>query len=140
MKLIDVYASPEAARVLYELLAERNPEQNISHKAMPSFDEHCAFVASKPYQAWYLIVDDTDVASAPKVVGAIYLSKAREVGLFIFKRYQAMGYGKAALRRLNALHPGRLLANVAPGNGRSHRFFSDRGFKLVQVTYELSGQ
>ena len=67
MKLIDVYASPEAARVLYELLAERNPEQNISHKAMPSFDEHCAFVASKPYQAWYLIVDDTDVASAPKV-------------------------------------------------------------------------
>src|SRR5574341_2215465 len=124
MKLVDVYASPEAARVLYDLLAEREPHQNISHKALPSFDEHCAFVASRPYEAWYLIVDDAapdERALAP--VGAIYLSKQREVGLFVFKAHQARGYGRRALAELKLRHSGRLLANIAPDNERSQRFF-----------------
>ena len=34
---------------LYELLSERDPVANISHKQMPTYDEHIRFVTSKPY-------------------------------------------------------------------------------------------
>ena len=33
---------------LYELLKSRDPRTNISHKSMPSFEEHIKFVKSKP--------------------------------------------------------------------------------------------
>ena len=40
---------------LYKLLKDRDPKENISHKAMPSYKEHIKFVKSKPYQKWYII-------------------------------------------------------------------------------------
>ena len=76
-------------------------------------------------------------ARPPKTVGAIYLSKAREVGLFVFKAHLHQGYGKAALALIRAAHPGRMLANIAPGNAVSQRFFASQGAKLIQMTYEL---
>ena len=68
----------EDARVLYELLSERTPEQSISHKRMPPLAEHAAFVLDhmthQPhYQAWYTIHTD-------EVVGSIYLTHMREIG------------------------------------------------------------
>jgi hypothetical protein len=40
MKLIPISEHPDAARILYALLAERTPEQSISHKKMPTWEEH----------------------------------------------------------------------------------------------------
>ena len=137
MKLVDVYSAPDAPRVLYELLAEREPHQNISHKEMPPWDDHCAFVASRPYEAWYLIVDDAGAGErVPRTVGAIYLTKRREVGVFVFRTHQGNGYGARAISLLSQAHPGRLLANVAPGNVDSAGMFQRCGFRPLQVTYE----
>lgn len=139
MMLVDVYAAPEAARVLYDLLKEREPHQSISHKRMPDFDQHSKFVASRPYAAWYLIENAFDArVAAPVTVGAIYLTRQREVGLFIFRAHRGKGYGKKALAELRRLHPGKLLANIAPGNEGSQSFFSSLGFRHVQNTYELA--
>ena len=55
MKLVSVISEPNAAHVLYALLKERRPEENISHMAMPSWEQHRAFVEAEPYDAWYLI-------------------------------------------------------------------------------------
>ena len=55
MNLISIYERPDRALVLHQLLEEREPEANISHKAMPSWEEHVRFVESKPYEAWYFI-------------------------------------------------------------------------------------
>jgi len=128
MNLIDVYSS-DSAGILYQLLEERTPQQSISHKAMPTRREHENFIASKPYTAWYLIEVDGEI------VGATYLSKQREIGIFIFEAQRANGYGKKAVSLLMRKHPGKFLANIGPENGPSRSFFRKLGFELLQLTY-----
>ena len=48
--LVPVSEERNAATFLYDLLKERTPTVSISHKALPSFKEHCRFVASHPYR------------------------------------------------------------------------------------------
>ncbi len=137
IKLIDVYSGEskcivEAINLLYSLLSERKPHQSISHRCMPSFEEHWEFVLSRPYAQWYLI------ATPPLAVGAIYLTHQREIGVGVLKCHQGQGYGKAAVEALMAKHSGRFLANINPDNERSMRFFQGLGFEPIQVTLEKS--
>lgn len=131
MKLVDVYSKHAAPLVLFNLLAERTPEQSISHKRMPSVAEHLEFVGSRPYLAWYLIEVENES------VGACYLSKQREIGVAIFQRHAGHSYGTQAVQLLMQTHPGRFLANVAPQNLPSHHLFQKLGFQPLQITYEL---
>ena len=132
MNLVDVYNLPDAPSVLYRLLAERTPEVNISHQETPSWDEHCVFVASRPYAAWYLIENEGDL------VGAVYLTRKDEIGIFIFFDHQGCGHGRRAVLALMGHHPReRYLANINPANGRSIAFFYSLGFRHIQKeTYE----
>jgi RimJ/RimL family protein N-acetyltransferase len=135
VNLVDIYALPDmekAYRALFDLLSERTIDQNISHKKMPTWDEHLAFVRSRPYAAWYLIEDEQG-----EIAGAVYLSHAREVGLFIFRRFWGKKIGVEAMKKLREAHPGRLLANINPANTNSIRFFTELGFVHIQNTYEL---
>ena len=131
MNLIDVYTRPDRHDLLYWLLAERGEEVNISHKKMPSEREHIAFVESKPYEAWYFICD-------PEPVGACYLSRQNEIGVFVFSAHQKKGYARAAIKAIIDRHgPGRYLANVSPRNEASRFLFSGLGFRMIQNTYEM---
>ncbi len=76
---------------LYNLLKERNPQSNISHKKMPSYNQHIKFVNSHPYTKWY-IIEKGDVE-----VGSVYLSKQNEIGIFLKKKFQNQGIGDEAL-------------------------------------------
>ena len=117
---------------LYQLLAERPAVACISHRKMPTLDEHIAFVQSEPYLAWYMIED------GQRYAGAVYLTHAREIGIGILEKYQRQGLGLAAVRELMRRHPGdRFLANIAPSNERSRRLFEKLGATLIQTTYEL---
>jgi RimJ/RimL family protein N-acetyltransferase len=135
IRFADVHTDPDSYRVLYELLKERTKEQSISHKRMPTMAEHLAFVRSRPYAAWYLIIWDTPIP--PHYVGSIYLTHAREVGIALFRVYIGHGYGSAALNRLREQHPGRVLAHVSPQNKQSQAFFTKHGGKIIQNTFEL---
>ena len=127
-----MYRIENSEKLLYDLLSEREPHVNISHQEMPTWEEHCAFVASHPYKEWNIIVSDTN-----KLVGACYLSRMNEIGVFIFKAHQGKGYGTFAIDAMRIRHPGeRILANVAPSNDASHKLFKKLGFRLIQVTYE----
>ncbi len=130
MRLIDIYTEGESVDLLWKLLAEREPHQSISHKKMPTPAEHHAFVESRPYLHWYLI-------DAGDFVGAVYLSKQREIGVGVLRRYRGNGYGRNAILALMEKHPGPFLANVNPVNGDSIRLFAGLGFKLLQQTYAL---
>jgi len=131
MRLTSIYERPDRAQILFQLLEEREPDQNISHKAMPTWKEHLSFVESKPYKAWYFIEDEG-------IVGACYLSKQDEIGIFVFKAHQGKNYGPLAVKAIMHEHgKRRYLANIAPGNERSRRIFRDLGFKHIQCTYEL---
>jgi RimJ/RimL family protein N-acetyltransferase len=131
VKLVDVYEAPAAPELLYRLMEERTPEINISHRALPDRESHLAFIASRPYDAWYLI----EAEGEP--VGAIYLSKAGEIGVFILADRRGHGYGRRAIAMLMERHPReRFLANINPANTRSIAFFESLGFRHIQNTYE----
>jgi len=120
-------------RFLYNLLMERDSRQNISHKKMPTYDQHVSFASSKPYSKWYVILCGVNK------VGSIYLTSQNEIGIFIKKSFQGKQLGNIALHKLIQKNPKkRYLANVNPQNKKSMRFFKDNGFKLIQYTFELS--
>ncbi len=117
---------------LYNLLKERDPRANISHKKMPTFKQHEKFVTSKPYSKWYIIV------TSEENVGSVYLTKENEIGIFLKKNIQGKGIGVKALNLVTEKNPSaRYLANINPKNKKSIQFFKNNGFKLIQHTYEL---
>ena len=132
VRLTDVYETHLAEKVLFDLLKERKPEQNISHKKMPSFAEHSEFVGSRPYSAWYLIQKDENY------VGAVYLTRDDEIGVFIFKEHQGQGRGPWAVEQIMNYHPReRFLANINPRNKASKKMFGKLGFTHTQETMEI---
>lgn len=131
LKLVPVSGSNICCKLLYDLLKERAPEQSISHMEMPSLDQHWDFVRNHPYAAWYEVrLDDF-------IVGAIYLTKQKEIGISIFRDYQHKGYGARAVRMLMEMHKGPFLANINPANEASAHMFRKIGFGLIQHTYRL---
>ena len=119
--LRDIYACPEGKKVAYNLLCERPDYANISHESA-SFAEHVAFMDSKPYSGWHLIYNGFPV-------GAIYLTDADEVGVFVFKKYQRKGYASWAIKKLMKLHPReQYFANINPLNAPSIVLFERLGF------------
>jgi RimJ/RimL family protein N-acetyltransferase len=141
LRLLNAYENREAEAILWRLLEEREPHQNISHRRMPTPEEHRAFIASRPYAAWYLIEVVTDcvdtVALITEIAGAVYLTRDNEIGVGILKRFRGFGYGREAVRALMAKHPnGRFLANINPANESSRAMFESLGFRHIQNTYE----
>ena len=117
---------------LHELLKNKDPNASISHKKMPSYDEHVEFVMSKPYTNWYIIECDK------KNVGSTYLSKRDEIGISINEGYEFDQIAKTALKLLIKLNPRkRYLANVSPKDIRLQEFFLKSGFTGFEYVYEI---
>lgn len=145
LNLIDVYKAVAADQVLYELLRERSteddPNVNISHRKLPTRDEHLKFFDSKPYRRWYLIY----VGRTP--VGTAYLTKRNEIGIMLFRAHRRKGYGTQAVATLIDKHKpmkaipgvrsGSFLANINPKNEASIRLFEGMGFTHLSNTYEF---
>jgi RimJ/RimL family protein N-acetyltransferase len=147
VKLIPIAEYPDAARILYQLLEERPDYANISHRRMPTWDEHMDHVSfnSTPFsfirkggkfllshRDWCLAVVD----GVP--VGAVYLSAMDELGPGILKAHQSKGYGEAACRAMMAKHgPRRYCWNVNPRNAASIALAEKLGFRTIQHTMAL---
>ena len=138
--LCPVVKYPDARKILFDLLKERTRRQSISHKYMPTWEQHNKFCDRPGYRSWYIIADGT----VP--VGSVYLTMRNEVGLAVFKKYRGRGYGREAFRLLKNVWSRLLfnrpsdtakafLANINPQNKESIRFFEKLGFRLLQVTY-----
>lgn len=119
---------------LYQLLAERQSYESISHSGMPTFNQHVDFIQRRPYKFWGFVVQGEG-----NVVGSVYLTFSNEIGIAIFNRYRRLGYGRAAIRKLIAMHPNEsyFLANINPTNAKSILLFKDLGFGIIQETYKL---
>ena len=113
---------------LYDLLKQRDPRVNISHKKMPTYNEHIKFVISKPYSKWYIIQSNNES------IGSIYLSKQNEIGIFLLNNMQGKGIGQQVLKLIMKKHPRfRYLANINPMNKNSIEFFTKNGFRSNTV-------
>jgi RimJ/RimL family protein N-acetyltransferase len=153
VKLIPISEHQDAARILYQLLEERPAYANISHKAMPTWDEHLTFIGQKPgswgsgrahpYQVWHLVEEWCCLENSCEhiIVGSVYLSHANEIGVSIFRKYQGGGLGSRAVKLLMKEHGDRrYLANVAPANDPSRKMFEKLGFKTIQHTFALEAE
>ena len=59
MMLVSVYKADnyeKAVRMLYRILKQRPLEHGISHRKMPTWEEHWKFVARRPFRHWLIIV------------------------------------------------------------------------------------
>lgn len=149
MNLISVYSRDlDATKLLYEMLRERSTEEdayvNISHRALPTWKEHVAFVRSKPFRAWYII----RIGTAEAIGGNCYLTWQNEVGIILVRAWRGLGFGPVAvklmlerhkpLKAIPAKRRGHFIANINPANDRSVRMFESLGFHHLSNTYELA--
>ena len=98
-------------KFLYQLLSERKSIQNISHKKMPTYDEHIEFVNSNPYSKWYIIEIDNEK------VGSIYLTKQNEIGVHIFQKFEEIKTYQNVVKEFISKYPeNQFLINISPKN------------------------
>ena len=125
---------------LWQLLGERKRSESISHRKMPTYQEHVMFVRHSPneYEWWFIIEDE----GFP--VGAIYLTYRSEIGVQIALKHRRKGYAREAIQRLiemtsiiknqDPFARTQYLANINPDNGASIALFTELGFQTVQMT------
>ena len=117
---------------LYELLAQRDTIENISHKHMPTKKQHEKFVMSNPYSKWYIIYFND------QRVGSIYLTKINEIGIHLISEYDISRLKNKAIKILMDKSPRkRYLVNLNPHNSNAINFFKRKKFRVIQYTYEL---
>ena len=132
IKLIQIL--PKHYKFLYNLLSERIPYENISHKKLPSYANHVKFVKSKPYSKWFLI------EYGDKLIGSVYLSKNNEIAIWI-KKY--LKDPKSIIRKkilqeiLTKFRRKKYFANVNPRNKKLINFYKKNEFKLIYFTFEI---
>ena len=118
------------AKFLFDLLKQREGIVNISHKSLPTWEEHIEFIKNNTYQSWDIIwVDNVRI-------GNIYLTDRDELGIFLDKKSQSNGYGSIAINEFMKKNgKKRYLANINPTNYKSIQFFGKHGFIHIQNTY-----
>ena len=118
------------AKFLFDLLKQRQGIVNISHKSLPTWEEHVEFIKNNTYQSWDIIwVDNVRI-------GNIYLTDRDEIGIFLDKEFQSNGYGSIAINEFMKKNgKKRYLANINPTNYKSIQFFGKHGFIHIQNTY-----
>lgn len=144
IRLVDIKTMPQhrAVDLTWQLLEERPAEASISHRQMPTWRQHEAYVLNHPYVAWYAILNDDSFA-----VGTVLLTKHNEIGIAILRAHQRNGYAREAVSEIMRMHDaapalpgerrGTFLANVNPNNPASIALFKSLGGRLIQHTYEL---
>ena len=121
------------SRFLYKLLKKRSPKENISHKKLPSFNQHIKFIKSKPYQKWYIIEKNR------KKIGTIYFSKQNEIGIHFLPNTRSELTSQVVIQELIRKNPGKkYFTNVNPKNYSLIKFFEKNGFSLFQHTLEYN--
>ena len=120
------------ALFLYDLLKTRDSRANISHKKVPSYDEHVHFILSNPYTIWYIIEYEG------KKIGSVYLSKHDEIGISLVDNSLYDKIGKSIIKLLIKNNPRKhYLAKVSPRNKKLQNFFVNNGFTGLEYTYEI---
>ena len=135
IKLIQI--SSKHYKFLYNLLAERKPHENISHKKLPSYSTHVKFIKSKPYSKWVLI------EYRDKIIGSAYLSKNNEIAIWIkkdIKDYKMKIRKKILEEVITKFTRKKYLTNINPRNKKIINFYKKNGFKLIHSTFQLEGK
>jgi len=112
---------------LYELLANRDPNENISHKTMPTWEEHVKFNNNKPY---YI---DRIIYLNDKPLGRLYVTSTSRIGIRIKNR----SFKKIIIEEiLKTYNPCKHFINVSPKDKVFKKILKKYKYKKIQETYE----
>lgn len=129
MKLTLRKTSKQDYKFLYRLLKQRNPDENISHKVMPTYKQHCEFNDKQPYPQDYIVFD------CGKKIGRFYVTDRMEVGIkFIDNKYTIPMLDEIFI--VKDITGVRLFFNVSPRNKLINDYLKKKGLKIIQYTYE----
>ena len=138
LKFDSVRPDDNQIRVLYNLLETR--KYNISHREIPSYDEHTLFVKAEPYRAWYIIL------YREKPIGSVYLTEDNSVGLNIEEEQieQVLSGVMNFIRERHKPNPGlkslrcdRFSVNVSPSNKTLISAMEKSGAEVIQICFAL---
>ena len=73
MELEDIIPTSKQINILYIQLKKR--VHNISHKKIPSFQNHKLFIKNNPYRAWCIVKE------SKSVIGNVYVKFDNSIGL-----------------------------------------------------------
>jgi len=110
---------------LYCLLEQRPKEENISHRKMPTYKEHCDFNASNPY------VLDKIIYENGEKIGRFYLTEKKEIGIHLLP-----GVSLEAVKLILDDLDGQHFLNVSPNNKQMQKLLKKLGYEVIQYTYE----
>ena len=138
MKLIEIdNYSNEDIDILYNFL--RNRKYSISHKKLPSYEEHKMFVRENPYRKWFFINHQS------KLIGSMYILKDNGIGIDIKSEdYILLGEiikllhsSISPLPALPSVRVGNFHMNISPQNEEVEKQLRNLGAVFKQKTYEF---
>lgn len=141
IRLVPVKDTEEDRAALWAMMVQReeDPDINISHKGLPTYEQHIRFVTDPPFCHWRKIVVDDQTA------GFVSANDRNEIGILLYRHYRGRRIGPEAVRQFMlevdplpakaGVRRGYWCANINPANERSIRMFEGLGFKLAQHTY-----
>ena len=137
----EVSPTQDQISILYELLKSR--KFRISHKHVPTFEEHVNFVNNHPYRKWWLIHDSINKLN---IIGSVYVSFDNSVGVDLnFEKisFSAAFFNQKLREVISPLisEPSKTFCdffyNVAPDNHDLIDWLSEAGYATSQVSLSL---
>ena len=135
VSLVKVKRNYEHAAILYDFLKKR--KHKISHKTLPSFEEHAKFVISHPYRVWFLI------KTTEGYIGSIYAYKNNGIGISVnFGKEHFIGPAislflkkNRPLKAIKSVRSAEFGVYAAPTDKKLISALKSLGARFAQVTY-----
>ena len=134
--LEEIVPTDHQIKGLFVLLKSR--VHSISHKNLPTFEEHTAFVKKHPYRCWYLI------KLSGKPIASVYVGEDNSIGLNNSENLDSeMLKGVLAwvfetfspLDAIASLRSDVFFVNVSATDTRLMALLVDLGFEAIQCSY-----
>ena len=127
----------EAISILYELLIKR--KHNISHKEMPTYDDHRKFVNNHPYRYWYIVISN----KIP--IGSFYIKFDNSIGLNILEESKEIienilnfiNSNMEPIESIKSMIPDYFFVNIPSSNINLIKIFKDLNKKSIQASFQI---
>jgi len=120
----------EDYKFLYKLLKQRPKDECISHRKMPTYQQHCKYLKTFPFFLNIIILVDG------KSVGNLYETDRHEIGIHVLPKYKYLAEEIIdVVIDLAKKGKDKVYFNINPKDNRFKSLLTKR-CKLIQYTYE----
>ena len=133
---IDMALNSSKEKFLYELLSERN--LSISHKKLPSYEEHLNFIKNNPYYKWVIVKQNKIL------IGSIYINKNNSVSIKLKNKYShqlehvlnKFEDTFSPQSEIKSYRKEQFFFNVNPNDQLMIKVLESKNYKISQISYQ----